>query len=130
MLWTFASFDKARYKLCWPWHIFDQDCSLDIFEHITSTSKLAKQLVKKMLLIFLQYQLHVRNIKCLLQWWEKHEIMFRIVYYFSLTDFGHCWIIDWKRKGFFLLARLFTNLKRCLQTENLEKLIFVNKKWP
>ncbi len=31
----------------------------------------------------------------------------------------------------FSLARILTNFKRCcLQTENLEKLIFVNKNWP
>jgi hypothetical protein len=34
-------------------------------------------------------------------------------------------------KGIFSLARIFTNLRRCrLQTENLEKLIFVNKNLP
>jgi Holliday junction resolvase len=34
-------------------------------------------------------------------------------------------------KGIFSLARIFTNLRRCrLQIENLEKLIFFNKKWP
>jgi hypothetical protein len=36
-----------------------------------------------------------------------------------------------KQKEFFSLAAILTNLKRCrLQTENLEKLIFVNKNWP
>jgi len=28
------------------------------------------------LLIFKWYQLDVKNIKCPLQWWEKHEAMF------------------------------------------------------
>ncbi len=31
----------------------------------------------------------------------------------------------------FSLAKIFTNSRRCgLQIENLEKLIFINKKWP
>jgi hypothetical protein len=33
-------------------NIFDQDCSLDIFEQNTSTSKPTKKLVKRELLIF------------------------------------------------------------------------------
>jgi glutamyl/glutaminyl-tRNA synthetase len=32
-------------------------------------------------------------------------------------------------KRIFSLARIFTNFKRCLQSENLEKLIFVNENW-
>jgi len=34
-------------------------------------------------------------------------------------------------KRILFLARMLTNLKRCcLQTKNLEKLMFVNKNWP
>jgi hypothetical protein len=34
-------------------------------------------------------------------------------------------------KRIFSLTRIFTNLRRCcLQSENLDKLIFVNKNWP
>ncbi len=41
-------------------------------------------------------------------------------------------LLDFKLKQFlFSLARILTNFRRCcLQTENLEKLIFVNKNWP
>jgi hypothetical protein len=39
--------------------IFYQDCSLDIFKQITSTNELVEELVKKELLIFRRYQLHV-----------------------------------------------------------------------
>jgi hypothetical protein len=54
------------------------------------------------LLIFKRYQLDVKDIKCLLQIKKQKS-----------------------------LARILTNLKRCpLQTENFEKLIFVNKNWP
>jgi hypothetical protein len=37
---------------------------------------LVKELVKRELLNFRRYQLDVKNIKCLLQWWQKHEAMF------------------------------------------------------
>jgi hypothetical protein len=32
--------------------------------------------VEKELLIFKRYQLDVKDIKCPLQWWQKHEVMF------------------------------------------------------
>ncbi len=52
---------------------------MDIFEHIASTSELIEELVKRELLIFRRYQLDVKDIKCPLQWWQKHEAMFLIV---------------------------------------------------
>ncbi len=40
-------------------------------------------------------------------------------------------LLDFKLKHFFSLAKILTYLRRCcLQTENLEKLVFVNKNWP
>jgi hypothetical protein len=33
-------------------------------------------------------------------------------------------------KWIFSLARILINIRRCLQIEILEKLIFVNKNWP
>ncbi len=49
-----------------------EDMSLDIFEMITSTSEPTMELVNRKLLIFKHYQVDVKNIKCPLQWWEKH----------------------------------------------------------
>jgi hypothetical protein len=40
-----------------------------IFEQTTSTIELAKKLVKRELLVFKRYQLDVKDIKCLFQWW-------------------------------------------------------------
>jgi hypothetical protein len=37
------------------------------------------ELVNKELLILRYYQVNVKNIKCPLQWWEKHENMFPII---------------------------------------------------
>jgi hypothetical protein len=47
-----------------------------MFEQTASTSELAKELVKRELLIFKRYQLNVKDIKCPFQWWQKHEAMF------------------------------------------------------
>jgi hypothetical protein len=47
----------------------DEDCSLDIFEQTTNTSEPTKELVNKELVIFKQYQVDVKEIKCPLQWW-------------------------------------------------------------
>jgi hypothetical protein len=52
---------------------------LDIFEQTSNTNEPAEELVKKELLIFKRYQLDVKDIKCPLQWWQKHKTMFPIV---------------------------------------------------
>jgi hypothetical protein len=48
--------------------IFDQDCSLDIFKQTTNINELAKEIVKKELLLFRHYQLDVEEIRCPLLW--------------------------------------------------------------
>jgi hypothetical protein len=56
---------------------------LDIFEQTASTSELAKELVKRKLLVFKRYQMDVKDIKCPLQWWHKHEAMFPTIGFFT-----------------------------------------------
>jgi hypothetical protein len=53
----------------------NENCSLDIFEMITSTNEPAKKFVNKEVLIFRRFQMNTKDIKCPLQWWEKHESM-------------------------------------------------------
>jgi hypothetical protein len=50
----------------------EEDMSLDIFEMIVSTSESTMELVNREFAIFKRYQVNVKNIKCPLQWWEKH----------------------------------------------------------
>jgi hypothetical protein len=72
----------------------------------------------------------VKEIKCPLQWWEKHEAMFLTIGFFVREILG---IVDSQKKfeKIFSLARILTNLRRChLQLKNLEKFIFMNKNWP
>jgi hypothetical protein len=58
--------------------IFNQNYSLDIFEQTTNTNELIEKL-NYMKLIFKQYQMDVKDIKCPFQWWYKYELMFPIV---------------------------------------------------
>jgi len=85
--------------------------------------------MKRKLLIFKRYQLYVKDIKCLFQWWQKHETMFPIVGFLARQILG---VVGFQIETFFFsLARILTNFRRChLQTENLKKLIFVNKNRP
>ncbi len=93
---------------CIDQDIFEHDCNLAIFEQIASISELAEKLVKKKLLVFKRYQLNVKDIKCPLQWWQKHEAMLD----FYLNIF---WVLlDLKLKRFFFpLVGILTNLRRC-----------------
>jgi hypothetical protein len=60
----------------------EEDKNLDIFEMTTSISELVTNLVNRELLIFRHYQVDFKDIKCPVQWWEKHESMFlTIVFY-------------------------------------------------
>jgi hypothetical protein len=52
---------------------------LDIFQMIVKNNEPTKELVKRELLIFWSFQGDVKEIKCPLWWWEKHEPMFLIV---------------------------------------------------
>jgi hypothetical protein len=54
-----------------------KDSSLDIyFEQTSNISEPMKELVNRKLFIFRRYQVDVKEIKCVLQWWHKHESMF------------------------------------------------------
>jgi len=57
----------------------EDDKNLDIFEMTTNTNEPTTKLVNRELLIFRCYQVDDKDIKCPLQWWEKHENMFPIV---------------------------------------------------
>jgi hypothetical protein len=90
----------------------EEDRSLDIFEMITNTSEPTTKLVNRKLLIFRCYQVDVKNIKCPLQWWEKHESMFPIVDFCARQILG---IIGFQIEieKIFSLVRILTSLRRC-----------------
>ncbi len=108
----------------------EEDMSLDIFEMIASTSEPATKLVNKILLIFKCYQVYVKDIKCPLQWWKKHENMF-LTFGFCARQILRIVGSQIETKRIFSLVGILINLRRyCLQLKNLNKLIFVNKNWP
>ncbi len=65
-----------------------EDCNLDIFRQTAFTSQSTNELVIRELLILKHYQRDPKDIKCPVQWWGKHEVMFLIVGYFA------CEILD------------------------------------
>jgi hypothetical protein len=93
---------------------------------IVSTSELAKEVISRKLLIFKRYKVDVKEIKHIFQWWEKYESMFLIVSFLACQILG---IVgsQIEIEIIYFLIGILTNLKRCLQLQNLEKLIFVNK---
>jgi hypothetical protein len=50
-----------------------ENCSLNAFEMHKWTNQ---GILNRELLISLKYQVNLKEIKCLLQWWQKHESMF------------------------------------------------------
>jgi hypothetical protein len=104
-----------------------EDRSLDIFEMIISAIKPMAKSVNRKLLIFRRFQVDPKEIKCFLQWWQKHESMFPIVGFLAqqiLRIVG----LQIEIEKIFFLADILTNLRGCcLRSENLEKLFFGSK---
>jgi hypothetical protein len=76
------------------------------------------------MLIFRHYQVDSKEIKCPLQWWEKHEVTFPIVVFLTQHFFGtpnprDCLITNWDWKDFFFSK----------DTYKLENMLFVITKF-
>jgi hypothetical protein len=54
----------------------DENSCLGIIKMIVQTSEPTKELVNKEALMFQRYQIDAKDIKCLLEWWGKHESLF------------------------------------------------------
>ncbi len=107
----------------------EEENNLDIFEMTTNRSEPTMELVNRELLIFKFYYVNVKDIKCPLQWWEKHESMFPIVGFCARQILG---IVGFQIEieRIFSLAGILTSLRRChLQLEILDELNFVSKNW-
>jgi hypothetical protein len=80
--------------------------------------------------MFRRFQVDIKDIKCPLEWWVKHKSLFPIVAFVVrhiLCIVGS----QIKTKIIFSLVGIFTNLRRCcLQSNNLDKIIFISKNWP
>jgi len=108
----------------------DEKSSLNIFEMFVRTIESTKEVVNKELLMDRRFQMVVKDIKCLLEWWAKHEFLFPTVAFIVCQILG---IVGFQIEieFFFSLVGILTNLKRChVQSDNLNKIIFVSKNWP
>jgi len=56
----------------------DEDSNFDIFEMTSEINEHSKKLMRQELDLFRKYP-NIKNIKCPLDWWAKHESMFPIV---------------------------------------------------
>jgi hypothetical protein len=56
---------------------------LDIFEITTSKNELAKESINKEFRIFRSFQVDAKDIKCVVQYSEKHESMFLTIGVFA-----------------------------------------------
>jgi hypothetical protein len=61
----------------------NEESSLDIFDMSIQTNEPTKEVLNKELMMFRRFQVDVKDIKCLLEWWAKHEILFPIVAFFT-----------------------------------------------
>jgi hypothetical protein len=90
-----------------------------------------KEIVARELLDFRKFHVDVKDIKDPLQWWEKHESRFHVISFLAKQILG---IVNSQIEIeciFFCLARMLTSLRRCwLQSENLDKFIFISQNWP
>ncbi len=97
---------------CADQDIFEHDCILDIFEQIVSTSELVEKLVKKVFSVFKRHQLDIKDIKCPLQWWQKHEAMFPIAGFLARQILGVVGS-QIEKERIFSLVGILINLRRC-----------------
>ncbi len=56
-----------------------EENSLNIFEMFVEISEPTKEVVNKELQMFKRFQVNVKDVKCLLKWWEKLESLFPTV---------------------------------------------------
>jgi hypothetical protein len=62
--------------------------SLDIFEMTINTNGPTIVFINNEVLIFMHCQVDVKDVKCPLQWWEKHESMFPTIGFCIRQIFG------------------------------------------
>jgi len=74
----------------WKFHCkykIDENKSLNIFEMVVGTCELAKDFLIKNCWYFFVDIRDAKDIKCPLEWWKKHETMFPIVSFLTLSKY-------------------------------------------
>ncbi len=57
----------------------DEESTFNIFEMSIGINEAMKEVVNKELQLFIRFQVDVKDIKWLLEWWAKHECIFPIL---------------------------------------------------
>jgi hypothetical protein len=105
----------------------DEENNLKIFLMSTGTNEPTKEVMNKKLVMIKRFQVNVKDIKCPLEWWAKHKSLFPIVAFLARHILGII-VFQIKIEKKKSLVGIFTNLRRChLQSNNLNKIIFVSK---
>jgi hypothetical protein len=103
---------------------------VDVFEMVVNINELAHELVNQELLIFHRFYVNAKYIKCLLEWWRKHETMFPTIDFLA-RKMLRIVSSQIETNNFFFLVGFVTKFRICrLHLNNFERLIFVNKNWP
>jgi hypothetical protein len=115
----------AFASIIWGWKFFWLENwsrqQLNFFEMVVSTnSDHTMKLVNWELLIFCKYHMNAKGIKCLLEWWKKHETMFP-TFGFLTRKILRIISFQIEIENFFSHVGIFTNLKRIChwQLDNL-----------
>jgi hypothetical protein len=66
----------------------NEESNLDIFEMFAKTNEPTQEVVNKEWLIFIRFQMNVKEIKCPLKWWAKHKSLFPIVAFLNHQILG------------------------------------------
>jgi hypothetical protein len=66
----------------------DEESSLDIFEMCVGIGEPTKEVLNKELLMFIKFQLNVKEIKCPLEWWAKNKSLFLTVTFLGFQILG------------------------------------------
>jgi len=77
-----------NYDVEFAKHRSYEDNNPNIFEITTKTIEPIVELVNKELFIFKRFQVDPKEIKCHVQWWQKHESMFPIVGFLAQQILG------------------------------------------
>jgi hypothetical protein len=93
-------------------HREDAKSDLDILKQTPNTGESATELVTKEMLIFRCYQVDSKEMKCLLEWWAKHEIMFITIDFLAQEILRIVGSQIETKRIIFSLAGIFTNLRR------------------
>jgi hypothetical protein len=91
----------------------EEDNILDNFEMIANTIEPSMNLINRELLIFKHYLVDVENIKCPLQWWEKHENMFPRVGFCAKQILGILRSQIEIKRIIYSLIRILINFRKC-----------------